>query len=161
MNDINISFSKPDENPEVSVISVKGYVDTTTSTDLEESLGTLGGMVDGGESGGFFKAFGAGLSLVGGIVDLLQQRNQALLKEDMGLGEYLFIYSTAYYAWLGMSPGDGPPFQLSGDGHGPPHGSRHGPGTDPASVREEREERIRERINETLLPQLRCQRLCL
>jgi len=41
MNDINISFSKPDENPEVSVISVKGYVDTTTSTDLEDSLKRL------------------------------------------------------------------------------------------------------------------------
>lgn len=41
MNDISISFSKPDENPEVSVISVKGYVDTTTSTDLEESLKRL------------------------------------------------------------------------------------------------------------------------
>jgi anti-sigma B factor antagonist len=41
MNDINISFSKPDENPDVSVISVKGYVDTTTSTELEESLKRL------------------------------------------------------------------------------------------------------------------------
>jgi anti-sigma B factor antagonist len=41
MNDINISFSKSDENPDVSVISVKGYVDTTTSTDLEESLKRL------------------------------------------------------------------------------------------------------------------------
>jgi anti-sigma B factor antagonist len=41
MNDISISFSKPDENPDVSVISVKGYVDTTTSTDLEESLKRL------------------------------------------------------------------------------------------------------------------------
>jgi len=41
MNDINISFSKSDENPEVSVISVKGYVDTTTSADLEESLKRL------------------------------------------------------------------------------------------------------------------------
>jgi len=41
MNDINISFSKPDTNPDVSVISVKGYVDTTTSTELEESLKRL------------------------------------------------------------------------------------------------------------------------
>jgi anti-anti-sigma factor len=41
MNDINISFSKSDENPDVSVISVKGYVDTTTSADLEESLKRL------------------------------------------------------------------------------------------------------------------------
>ncbi len=41
MNDINISFSRADENPDVSVISVKGYVDTTTSTDLEDSLKRL------------------------------------------------------------------------------------------------------------------------
>ena len=41
MNDINISFTKPEENPEVSVISVKGYVDTTTSTELEDSLKRL------------------------------------------------------------------------------------------------------------------------
>jgi anti-sigma B factor antagonist len=41
MNDINISFIKPEDNPDVSVISVKGYVDTTTSTELEESLKRL------------------------------------------------------------------------------------------------------------------------
>jgi anti-sigma B factor antagonist len=41
MSDINISFSKPETNPDVSIISVKGYVDTTTSTELEESLKRL------------------------------------------------------------------------------------------------------------------------
>ena len=41
MNDISISFSRPESNPEVSVISVKGYVDTTTSAELEESLKRL------------------------------------------------------------------------------------------------------------------------
>ena len=41
MNDISISFTKPEDNPDVSVISVKGYVDTTTSTELEESLKRL------------------------------------------------------------------------------------------------------------------------
>ncbi|MBU8921122.1 MAG: STAS domain-containing protein [Bacteroidales bacterium] len=41
MNDISISFSKPKDNPEISVISVKGYVDTTTSSELEESLKRL------------------------------------------------------------------------------------------------------------------------
>lgn len=41
MNDISISFTKPEGNPDVSVISVKGYVDTTTSTELEESLKRL------------------------------------------------------------------------------------------------------------------------
>ena len=41
MNDINVSFSRPEENPDISVISVKGYVDTTTSVELEESLKRL------------------------------------------------------------------------------------------------------------------------
>ncbi|MCK4537434.1 MAG: STAS domain-containing protein [Candidatus Krumholzibacteria bacterium] len=41
MNDISISFSKPKDNPDISVISVKGYVDTTTSSELEESLKRL------------------------------------------------------------------------------------------------------------------------
>jgi anti-sigma B factor antagonist len=41
IDDINISFSKPEDNPEVSVISVRGFVDTTTSGELEESLKRL------------------------------------------------------------------------------------------------------------------------
>jgi len=41
MNDINISFSKPKENPEVSIVSVKGFIDTTTSGELEESIKRL------------------------------------------------------------------------------------------------------------------------
>jgi hypothetical protein len=31
-------------------------------------------------------------------------RNEALLAEDMGLGEYTWIYVVAYYAWLGHEP---------------------------------------------------------
>jgi anti-sigma B factor antagonist len=41
MEGINVSFSKPEENPDVSVLSVQGYVDTTTSAELEESLKRL------------------------------------------------------------------------------------------------------------------------
>ena len=40
-NDITISFSRPERNPDVSVISVGGYIDTTTSGELEESLKRL------------------------------------------------------------------------------------------------------------------------
>ncbi len=40
-NDISISFSRPEHNPDVSVISVSGYIDTTTSGELEESLKRL------------------------------------------------------------------------------------------------------------------------
>ncbi len=41
MEGINVSFSKPEENPDVSVLSVQGFVDTTTSAELEESLKRL------------------------------------------------------------------------------------------------------------------------
>lgn len=38
----------------------------------------------------------------------LTLRNQALLEENMSLGEYLYIYSLAYFSWLKYSPEDGP-----------------------------------------------------
>jgi anti-sigma B factor antagonist len=41
MEGINVSFSRPEENADVSVLSVQGYVDTTTSAELEESLKRL------------------------------------------------------------------------------------------------------------------------
>jgi anti-sigma B factor antagonist len=41
MEGISVSFSKPEENPDVSVLMVQGYVDTTTSAELEESLKRL------------------------------------------------------------------------------------------------------------------------
>lgn len=40
-NDINVSFSRPEDNPDISVISVGGFIDTTTSGELEESLKRL------------------------------------------------------------------------------------------------------------------------
>ncbi len=40
-NDINVSFSRPEHNPDISVISVGGFIDTTTSGELEESLKRL------------------------------------------------------------------------------------------------------------------------
>ena len=35
-----------------------------------------------------------------------EARNQALLDENMGSGEYTYIYVLAYYSWLGHSPAD-------------------------------------------------------
>ena len=40
-NDINVSFSRPENNPDISIISVGGFIDTTTSGELEESLKRL------------------------------------------------------------------------------------------------------------------------
>ncbi len=39
---------------------------------------------------------------------LLAARNQVMLEQEMGMGEYSYVYALAYYAWLGHSPADGP-----------------------------------------------------
>lgn len=40
--------------------------------------------------------------------EYIDRRNRLLLEAGMGLGEYLHIYTTAYYAWLGKDAGAGP-----------------------------------------------------
>ena len=53
-----------------------------------------------------------GIGIIPQIAKFFKSRNQALLDNDMGLGEYYYIYVVAYYSWLGKSPEDGPPFRL-------------------------------------------------
>jgi hypothetical protein len=45
-------------------------------------------------------------SLLNPIGEYLDARNRALLEAEMGLGEYVYIYSTAYYSLLGHAPDD-------------------------------------------------------
>jgi len=46
------------------------------------------------------------------VVDFYTKRNQTLLEVEMGLGEYIYIYSIAYYSWLEKPPGDGPAIHM-------------------------------------------------
>lgn len=46
--------------------------------------------------------------LVGPISSYVDQRHRLLQEAGMGPGEYVYIYSVAYYSWLGRSPGEGP-----------------------------------------------------
>jgi hypothetical protein len=50
----------------------------------------------------------AGIGVGTDIGRLLETRNQSLLEVGMGLGEYTYLYSLAYYALLGHPPTDGP-----------------------------------------------------
>ncbi|HDQ46150.1 MAG TPA: hypothetical protein ENN17_11755 [bacterium] len=56
------------------------------------------------------KGFGA----LPGLAEYYTRRNEALLDAGMGPGEYTYLYITAYYAFLGYHPGDGPDFPLFG-----------------------------------------------
>ncbi|MEB3323487.1 MAG: hypothetical protein VKI81_11745, partial [Synechococcaceae cyanobacterium] len=104
--------------------------------------------------GGVFRKIGAGMSILPRMFDFIDERNLALADHRMGVGEYLYIYSLAYYSWLGKDPADGPSFAVSdheedrdrdgvtftwkGDGRS---------SDDPEEVREQRERQIRRYLN--------------
>jgi hypothetical protein len=73
----------------------------------------------------------------------------------MGPGEYLYIYSIAYFSGLGKSPADGPAFRLLGDDEDGVQGRPAG--EDEFDVREGRREDVLARLNEQLLPMLQRQ----
>ena len=58
--------------------------------------------------GSIFKLVTSAFGLGKGIGNLMEARNSALIEAEIGMGEYSYIYTLAYYAWLGHSPDDGP-----------------------------------------------------
>ena len=66
-------------------------------------------------SSGVIRKARAGLTLVPHLLDFVEARNQALVQHGMGLGEYMYIYGTAYFVWLDKDPADGPDFAVSDD----------------------------------------------
>lgn len=66
---------------------------------------------EGVEEDSFLKLFVVLDSLAGMITPIgeyVATRNEALIEAGMGIGEYFYIYSLAYYSFLGHSPEDGP-----------------------------------------------------
>lgn len=80
------------------------------STDTIEIVTTLDGDAN------FIAKTRAGLRLIPALLNFLSLRNTILLEQDMSPGEYIYIYNAAYYGLLGIDPGDGPGFQLDGNG---------------------------------------------
>lgn len=115
--------------------------------------------LDSGTEGvaGVLRKIGAGVSIVPRLLDFVDERNRALVAEGMGVGEYLYVYSLAYYAWLGKDPADGPSFTVSdhgsdADGDGVSFrwsGDDGGGGSsdDPEEVRRRRSRQIRSYLN--------------
>ena len=64
-----------------------------------------------------FKAVRSALGIPRLVGQLYSDRANALLENEMGFGEYLYIYSLAYYSLLKKDPGDGPEDLNVADGH--------------------------------------------
>ncbi len=67
------------------------------------------------ESTGPFKKVLTGIGLIPKIADFLKERNLALLREEMSIGEYYYIYTIAYYCWLNKPITDGVPININED----------------------------------------------
>ena len=78
-------------------------------------LRTLDGQEVDGKSPGFLDKAKAGIQLIPSMMSFIDQRNQALLTEGIGLGEYLYIYTMSYYVLLEKDMTDGPGFTVSGE----------------------------------------------
>jgi hypothetical protein len=121
----------------------------TVRDDMRASREGLAGVLTNLEAdvegpAGVIAKIRSGLSLIPSLFDFIDDRNAALLDRGMGLGEYLHIYSVAYYAWLGRDPADGPDFRITGDGDHEDGGVQWSVDADEhESVRDARDQEIR------------------
>jgi hypothetical protein len=76
----------------------------------QELAGAINGLKSVGETGGGiaagFKAARAGVGMAPATLEFSRARNQALLDNGMGLGEYTWIYWYTFNAWLGHPADD-------------------------------------------------------
>ena len=125
---------------------------------LERTIAVLEEVRKRGDTSGA-RTPGQGLRVIKNAFGMIPQlgefyagRNRALLEAEMGLGEYFYIYSIAYYSWLGKSPGDGPGFRIVRRG-----GVWNAEEWEGGEDLEERRRRMSEQINPLILPMLRNQ----
>jgi hypothetical protein len=101
-----------------------------------------------------------GAGVVPQLADFYFTRNRALLKNEMGLGEYLHLYITIYYRYLGNNPGDGPPFKLMDNEHqrrGLDWEGGDGDDLTEEEIVENRRIWVTSFVHDLLLPMLECQ----
>jgi hypothetical protein len=56
----------------------------------------------------FFKVIGGMAGMIDDAVAYIDARNNVLMDNGIGYGEYLYIYTSVYYAWLERDLADGP-----------------------------------------------------
>jgi hypothetical protein len=118
----------------------------------EQVPGVLGELLRWGLSAAKFQG---ATNLLPQVIGFVSAKGDALLEAGMGTGEYHYIYSLAYFSWLGKSPADGPAFNLVGGDEDENRGAQGG--QDEFDVREQRRELVLTQLNERLLPVLRRQ----
>ncbi len=103
----------------------------------------------------------AGMTLIPSIMTFIGERNEHLLEQGMGSGEYTYIYSLAYFNYLEKDLTDGPGFQVTGDNDGEDSSSSFNWGVNSSKekgdTREKREKEIRRHMHKLQMSFLRNQ----
>ena len=123
-----------------------------------ESAALMDQLSDKSGAAGPAKVIGkiqAGIRFIPAMLAFIEERNQVLLQQGMGLGEYQYIYASAFFMQLHKDPADGPDFQISGpddedEQSGPVRWGVHTSDDDEQGVRERREIEVRRYLNKSL-----------
>jgi hypothetical protein len=111
-------------------------------------------QIDVESPGGVLQKLKMGFGLIPQLADFFKTRNQALLDVGMGMGEYTYLYTIVYFAWLGKPVSDGPSVRLTGENQE----FRTQSWEDDQEARELSQDITLRRLHRMLLPILRNQR---
>ena len=117
----------PDSSGEISRRKIEAFLAVRDSMvfageGIEETFDTIAGGVealeDEAQDGKFWRIIGLvrkGMGAIPQFAAFYRIRNDALMVNDLSLGEYYYLYVTAYYSWLEKPLEDGPEFNIMGD----------------------------------------------
>lgn len=119
--------------------------------EVQQEVSGLFRTLDGtGEAGVIAKAK-AGMKFIPSLLIFIEERNRIMLDHGMGVGEYQYIYSLAYYGLLGKDPSDGPGFTVTSDDDDHEENSWrwniNAGKSDEEDIREKREREVRRFVN--------------
>jgi hypothetical protein len=118
---------------------------------VQQEVSDLFRTLDGDSGAGVIDKVKAGMKFIPSLFIFIEERNNIMLDHGMGVGEYQYIYSLAYYSLLGKDPADGPRFTVvSDDEEHQPDGWRwkiKAGDDDEAEIAEKRAREVRRFVN--------------
>ena len=119
--------------------------------DVQQEVSGMFRTLDGKGESGFIAKAKAGMKFIPSLLIFIEERNGFMLDHGMGVGEYQYIYSLAYYGLLDKDPSDGPGFSVvTDDDDEEENGWQWNVNTgddDDEDIRDKREQEVRRFVN--------------
>jgi len=150
-----IAGYRPEPNGTIPAERLEAFLEVRDKIELRrERMDNALTLLSGGDSGGVLAKARGTVGLLRNLAWFHRERNEVLMEAGVGLGEYYYVYTLAYYSWLGKSPADGPSFKMVGESG---YLLETVEDLEEPVVRNYREELARLSLNRLLLPVLRHQ----